>query len=161
MPIKSLRFGKGFSVALGNERAQVATMVIAPGDCEGGPDNRHRGADQWLFVLTGTGSATVGRRTHALRANSVLLIEQGTTHEIRNTGRTPLKTLNLYVPPAYSKTGDELPRKELASAYRFAVFAAGASAAPAARASSGSAKLMSLPRCLSMLMIPLLSVALR
>ena len=110
MAIKHLRFGNGFSVALSNKRAQVATMVIGPGDCEGGPDNRHRGADQWLFVLSGHGSATVGRRTHALRANSVLLIEMGATHEIRNTGRTPLKTLNVYVPPAYTKAGDELPR---------------------------------------------------
>ncbi|HJP59108.1 MAG TPA: cupin domain-containing protein [Gemmatimonadaceae bacterium] len=110
MPLKHLRFGNGFSVALGNKRAQVATMVIAPGDCEGGPDNRHRGADQWLFVLSGKGSATVGRHTHRLRANSVLLIDKGTTHEIRNTGRTPLRTLNVYVPPAYTKGGDELPR---------------------------------------------------
>ena len=110
MPVKTLRFGKGFSVALGNKRGQLATMVIAPGDCEGGPGNRHRGADQWLFVLSGKGSATVGRRTHALRAKSVLLIEKGTTHEIRNTGRTPLKTLNVYVPPAYTKAGDELLR---------------------------------------------------
>jgi mannose-6-phosphate isomerase-like protein (cupin superfamily) len=110
MPVRSLRFGKGFSVALSNKRAQVATMVIAPGDSEGGPDNRHRGADQWLFVLSGKGSATVGRRTHALRANSLLLIEKGSTHEIRNTGRAPLRTLNVYVPPAYKKSGDELPR---------------------------------------------------
>ena len=110
MPVKSLRFGKGFSVALGNKRAQVATMVIAPGDSEGGPDNRHRGADQWLFVLSGKGRATVGRRTHALHANSLLLIEKGSTHEIRNTGRAPLRALNVYVPPAYTKIGDELPR---------------------------------------------------
>ena len=100
MPAKRLRFGKRFSVALTNKRAQAATMVIAPGHCEGGPDNRHRGADQWLFVLSGKGSATVGRRTHALNPNSILLIEKGTTHEIRNTGKTPLKTLNIYVPPA-------------------------------------------------------------
>jgi len=85
-------------------------MVIAPGDCEGGPDNRHRGADQWLFVLAGNGTAIVGRRKHVLRSNSIVLIERGTTHEIRNTGRTPLKTLNVYVPPAYKKSGDELPR---------------------------------------------------
>jgi mannose-6-phosphate isomerase-like protein (cupin superfamily) len=38
------------------------------------------------------------------------LIERGVKHEIRNTGRTPLKTLNVYVPPAYKKSGDELPR---------------------------------------------------
>jgi mannose-6-phosphate isomerase-like protein (cupin superfamily) len=110
MPRNQLRFGKGFKVALKNRRAQAATMVIAPGDAEGGPGNRHRGSDQWLFVLSGTGQATLGRRRQALRAGTLLLIERGTTHEIRNTGRTPLKTLNLYVPPAYTASGDPLPR---------------------------------------------------
>ena len=85
-------------------------MVIEPGDCEGGSDNRHRGADQWLFVVSGTGAAIVNNRRHTLRAGTILLIEKGDTHEIRNTGRTPLKTLNVYVPPAYTKGGNELPR---------------------------------------------------
>ena len=110
MPAKHLRFGKGFKVALSNKRAQAATMVIAPGDSEGGPDNRHRGADQWLFILSGRGEATLGRRTHKLTAGSLLLIERGTTHEIRNVGRTPLRTLSMYVPPAYRSDGSELPR---------------------------------------------------
>ena len=110
MPKKHLRFGNGFRVALSNPRGQAATMVIPPGDKEGGPDNRHRGADQWLFVLSGTGVAILGRVRHQLRAGSLLLIERGTVHEIRNSGRTPLKTLNLYVPPAYTAAGDERPR---------------------------------------------------
>lgn len=110
MPAKHLRFGKGFSIALSNARAQAATMVIAPGECEGGPDNRHRGADQWMYVLSGRGVATLGTREHDLEAGTLVLIERGTTHEIRNTGRTPLKTFNLYVPPAYRSDGDELPR---------------------------------------------------
>jgi mannose-6-phosphate isomerase-like protein (cupin superfamily) len=110
MPRKQLRFGKDFTVALRNARAQAATMVIAPGDAEGGPDNRHRGSDQWLYVLSGTGRATVGRGRHALKAGTLVLIERGITHEIRNTGRTPLKTLNLYVPPAYTASGEPLPR---------------------------------------------------
>ena len=110
MPRKQLRFGKGFHVALKNARAQAATMVIAPGDSEGGPDNDHRGADQWLFVLSGTGSAALAGKRHPLRAGTLLLIERGVKHEVRNTGRTPLKTLNLYVPPAYRKDGEPLPR---------------------------------------------------
>jgi mannose-6-phosphate isomerase-like protein (cupin superfamily) len=110
MPRKQLRFGKRFAVALRNARAQVATMVLAPGDAKGGPDNRHRGSDQWLYVISGRGSATVGRRRQALRAGTLLLIERGITHEIRNTGRTPLKTLNLYVPPAYTTSSVPLPR---------------------------------------------------
>jgi mannose-6-phosphate isomerase-like protein (cupin superfamily) len=110
MPLKHLRFGKGFSVGLSNKRAQASTMVIEPGDCEGGPDNRHRGADQWLFVLSGSGVATVARKRHVLRPGSLVLIERGSTHEIRNTGRRLLRTLNFYVPPAYTKSGNELPR---------------------------------------------------
>lgn len=51
MPVKNLRFGKGFSVAVSNRRAQGATMVIRP-----------------------------------------------------------LKTFNVYVPPAYRADGGELPR---------------------------------------------------
>lgn len=110
MPVKKLRFAKGFSVAMSNKRSQAATMVIAPGDCEGGPDNRHRGADQWLFVISGSGEAILGGRKNKLKAETLVLIERGTTHEIRNTGRTPLVTLNVYVPPAYRSDGDELPR---------------------------------------------------
>ena len=85
-------------------------MVTPPGGSEGGPDNRHRGADQWLFVVSGSGVAIVGRSRHRLRPGSLVLIERGTTHEIRNTGRSPLRTLNLYVPPAYTRSGNELPR---------------------------------------------------
>jgi mannose-6-phosphate isomerase-like protein (cupin superfamily) len=110
MPHEQIGFRVGFSVVLGNPRAQAATMVIAPGDREGGPDNRHRGADQWLFVVAGRGHARLGARGHALRKGSLLLIERGVKHEIVNTGRTPLKTLNVYVPPAYTKSGHELPR---------------------------------------------------
>jgi len=105
-----LRFGKGFRVSIGNKRVQAAEMVITPGDCEGGPDNRHRGADQWLFVVAGRGVAIVNGKRHNLRDGTALLIEKGDLHEIRNTGRTPLKTFNIYVPPAYRSDGEELPR---------------------------------------------------
>ena len=105
----TLRFGKGFRVAIGNRRSQAATMTLAPGDSEGGPGNRHRGADQWLFVESGTGVAIVNRQRISLRTGALVLIERGDRHEIRNTGRTPLRTLNIYVPPAYRKDGDELP----------------------------------------------------
>ena len=99
-------------MALGNARSQAAEMVLAPGKAEGDAGNRHRGADQWLYVLSGTGMARVNRRRYALRTGSLLLIERGDEHEIRNTGRGLLKTLNFYVPPAYDREGDELPAGE-------------------------------------------------
>jgi mannose-6-phosphate isomerase-like protein (cupin superfamily) len=107
---KALKFGKGFKVALGNRRVQAAQMVIEPGRAEGGPDNRHRGADQWLFVVAGRGLAIVGGRRISLKAGSLLLVEHNEQHEIRSTGRESLKTVNFYSPPAYNKNGDELPR---------------------------------------------------
>jgi mannose-6-phosphate isomerase-like protein (cupin superfamily) len=61
-------------------------------------------------VLSGTGTAKVGPSRHALRAGTLLLIGRKTIHEIRNTGRTPLKTLNFYVPPAYAASGDPVAR---------------------------------------------------
>jgi mannose-6-phosphate isomerase-like protein (cupin superfamily) len=110
MKRKTLRFGKGFRVALQNRRCQAAEMVIEPGKAEGGPRNRHRGADQWLYVVSGTGVAHVRGTSSPIRSGTLLLIEHGDQHEIRNNGRTLLKTINFYTPPAYTKAGDELPR---------------------------------------------------
>jgi len=110
MKQKRLRFGADFRVAVGNRRSQAAEMVLAPGDSEGGRDNRHRGSDQWLYVVAGSGLAVINGKRHALRARVLVLIEQGDTHEIRNTGRGPLRTLNFYVPPAYTKSGEPSPR---------------------------------------------------
>jgi len=36
------------------------------------------------------------------------LIEKGDTHQVTNTGRSPLVTLNIYSPPAYWKDGELL-----------------------------------------------------
>lgn len=106
----ALRFGKGFKVVIGNRRSQAATMTLKPGETEGGPDNRHRGSDQWLFVESGTGIAIVKGKRIKLGAGTLVFIKRRDKHEIRNTGRAPLKTLNIYVPPAYTKDGEELRR---------------------------------------------------
>jgi mannose-6-phosphate isomerase-like protein (cupin superfamily) len=109
MKRKQLKFGKGFRIAIDGAKAQAAEMVIAPGNSEGGPKNRHRGADQWLFVVSGRGCARVNGRRYALSAGSLLLIERADQHEITAMGRAPLRTLNVYVPRAYTRSGDELP----------------------------------------------------
>ena len=105
-----LDFKASFRVIRGNRRAQAAQMVIAPGNAEGDARNRHRGADQWLYVVAGRGDALVKRRRHKLVPGTLLFIAKGERHEIKNTGRQPLRTLNFYAPPAYSLSGDPLPR---------------------------------------------------
>jgi mannose-6-phosphate isomerase-like protein (cupin superfamily) len=97
-------------VVLGDSHLRAAQMTLAPGEREGGPDNRHRGADQWLFVVSGSGHAMVEGKRVPLKEVSLLLIQRGEAHEILNSGTEPLRTLNIYVPPGYDENGDELPR---------------------------------------------------
>lgn len=75
-----------FRVLGGTERGQAAIMTLAPGDSEGGTDNRHEESDQWLYVVSGTGKAVVNGRQVDLKPGVLLLIEAGETHEIVNTG---------------------------------------------------------------------------
>ncbi len=97
---------------MGNKRAQCAEMVLEPGEIQGGKDNHHRGADQWLYVVSGNGAAKIGRKRVSLTPGTMILIEKGENHELRNTGTTFMRTVNVYVPPAYNKSGDPLPAGE-------------------------------------------------
>lgn len=85
-------------------------MTLGSGEKEGGPDSRHRGADQWLYVVSGSGWAIVNKQRIKLRRGMLVLIQRGDRHEIRNSGKTALKTLNIYVPPAYTSEGEEMSR---------------------------------------------------
>ena len=109
MKHEQLSFRPGFRVSVGNKKSQGAVMVLAVGGHEGGPDNRHKGADQWLVVTEGTGEAIINGNKLPVKAGTMVLIEAGDTHEIRNTGRSLLKSVNVYLPPAYDGEGEELP----------------------------------------------------
>lgn len=76
-------------------------MVLRPGQSTGGDDNVHPDSDQWLYVVSGSGVAVVDGRRVGLDAGTLLLIEAGETHEIRNQGTEPLVTVNVYAPSAY------------------------------------------------------------
>lgn len=76
-------------------------MVFEPGKSTGGEDNRHERSDQWLYVISGSGRATVEGRQVEIGPGSLLLIEAGEEHEIANGGAEPLVTVNVYAPPAY------------------------------------------------------------
>lgn len=108
----ALDFDDEFKMLFDVRQVQAATMSIAPGEKEGGPENRHRGADQWLYVVAGQGVATVGNVQQALAPGDLLVIEQGERHEIRNNGGTPLQALTWYHPPAYTQSGERLPAGE-------------------------------------------------
>jgi mannose-6-phosphate isomerase-like protein (cupin superfamily) len=109
--VSTTLFGGEFSVVADSARGQAAIMVLKPGDSsDEGLSNEHPRCEQWLYVISGTGHVAVqkiGRKRQyvKLRAGSLVVIEARELHRIRNGGRRPLRTLNFYIPPAYSRTG--------------------------------------------------------
>lgn len=84
-------------------------MTLAPGtESNESPANEHAWAEQWLYVVSGTGTARIGARTVKLREGSLLLIEKREPHVIRAGRRARLVTMNIYVPPAYKPDGNPL-----------------------------------------------------
>lgn len=92
---------EGFEILFSGQKSQAATMALSPGEKTGGPDNRHEGSDQWMYIIYGTGKAVVEKEEFDLKPGILLLIKAGETHEIKNTGKELLETLNIYAPPAY------------------------------------------------------------
>ena len=90
-----------FRVLSTTRRAQVATMVLAPGQSSGPYGSDHPKSEQVLYVVGGNGRAIVAGRKHKLKAGDCLVIEAGERHQITNSGRRPFRTLNVYAPPAY------------------------------------------------------------
>lgn len=101
-----------FKPILATRSAQCALMELKPGDTSDDElSNEYPRSEQWVLVLAGTGRATVVsktqvRRSVVLRAGSLLVIEKGERHQIRNTGKASLRTLNTYCPPAYDSAGE-------------------------------------------------------
>jgi mannose-6-phosphate isomerase-like protein (cupin superfamily) len=113
--MKHFKTGKSrgkFDVLTATRGIQAAMMTLQPGGTsDDEPSNEHPRSEQWVFVLSGTGEVLIGKRRSQLRrlklaANSLLLIEKGELHQIRNTGKRPLRTINFYGPPAYRSVGE-------------------------------------------------------
>jgi len=115
--MKHIRAGKfinKFKPIVSTRRAQGATMNLRPGDVsDEEPSNEHPRCEQWLFVVAGSGRAMIGKSHRALRQvklfkDSFLIIERGEFHQIKNTGRKVLRTINIYIPPAYDSQAEPL-----------------------------------------------------
>ena len=100
---------RGFSVLHRTRSSQAATMTLAPGASSSESSaNEHAWAEQWLYVVSGHGTARIRGRSIALAPGTLLLIEKREPHEITSSSRSRLVTVNLYVPPAYDPHGEPL-----------------------------------------------------
>ena len=100
---------RGFAVLHRTRTSQAATMTLAPGaESSEASSNEHAWAEQWLYVVSGTGRARIAHRTIRLAPGSLVLIERQEPHVIRASPRSRLVTMNIYVPPAYTHGGDPI-----------------------------------------------------
>jgi mannose-6-phosphate isomerase-like protein (cupin superfamily) len=96
-----------FAVLGATRTAQAAIMTLAPGGTsDDALSNEHPHCEQWCFIVSGSGKILTAKpgarqRTTRLRANMLLAIERSERHQLINDGNKPLRTWNLYVPPAY------------------------------------------------------------
>ena len=96
-----------FKVVADGASSQAAVMTLKPGDSSSDhPENEHPRAEQWVYVISGAGRAKTSARSVSLKQGSLLLIEKNEAHQITNTGKQPLVTLNFYAPPAYTPDGE-------------------------------------------------------
>jgi mannose-6-phosphate isomerase-like protein (cupin superfamily) len=80
-----------------DKNVQIVLMSLKPGEDIG--EETHR-ADQTTYFVEGTGSAVLDGRSTKIAANHMIVIPQGTKHNIINKGTTPLKIFSVYAPPA-------------------------------------------------------------
>ncbi len=105
--IQTARHAEFFNPLMESKRLQAAMMTLAAGESSSDEmANEHPRAEQWLFVVRGRGRVRVSGRSAALGAGSLVWIEAGEPHQITNTGRSPLVTINFYAPPAYTASGN-------------------------------------------------------
>jgi mannose-6-phosphate isomerase-like protein (cupin superfamily) len=110
--IKTSKKRGKFNLLASTRELQAAMMTLRPGaTSDDEPSNEHSGSEQWLFVISGSGEAKIGKRRGQLRrikleSGSLLIIEKGELHQIVNSGKRSLRTINFYAPPAYDQQGE-------------------------------------------------------
>jgi len=80
-----------------DENVQVVLMSIEPGEDIG--EETHD-ADQTTFFVSGEGQAVIDGHRTKVGDNHLIVIPQGSKHNIINKGEEPLKLYSVYAPPA-------------------------------------------------------------
>ncbi len=80
--------------------SQIVAMTL-----EGGEDigaEVHEDGDQIFVIMAGWPvEVTIGEQTHTVPAGTVVLVPQGTWHNVTNAGSIPARLLTIYAPPQH------------------------------------------------------------
>ena len=81
------------------EHEQVVVMTI-PEHGDIGAEV-HPGTDQLFIVVEGIGEAQLDGRSRVIAESDLVFVRAGTSHNIINQGRQPLRLITVYAPPAH------------------------------------------------------------
>jgi mannose-6-phosphate isomerase-like protein (cupin superfamily) len=79
---------------------QLVLMALEPGEEIG--EEIHEGTDQFFRVEDGKGEIWVDGQKTPIESDTGIVIPAGARHNIRNTGRKPLRMYTLYAPPQHA-----------------------------------------------------------
>ena len=77
---------------------QIVAMSLAPNEDIGAETHD---VDQCFFFVEGEGQAVVADKPSPVKEDGVLCVPAGMRHNVRNTGRKPLKLFTSYSPPEH------------------------------------------------------------
>ena len=89
-----------FALLLDRQAGGTSAVCVVEIFTVGGrtPPNTHAGADEFFYVLSGTGIARCDGREVSLRKGDALLVKPGSEHVVENTGSGKLYTLTVMAP---------------------------------------------------------------
>lgn len=80
---------------------QLVLMSLKPGEEIGA--ETHENGDQFIRVEKGRGEAVINGVSTPIKDGSAVLIPAGAEHNIKNTGKTPMRLYTLYGPPQHEE----------------------------------------------------------
>jgi mannose-6-phosphate isomerase-like protein (cupin superfamily) len=82
------------------KQCQLVAMHLLPGDEIG--EELHPLIDQIFVVEDGKGELIIDGKPEPLLEEQVAFAPAGTRHNVRNTGKKPLKLFTMYAPPVHA-----------------------------------------------------------
>ena len=81
-------------------KMQLVLMTLLPGEEIG--EETHAGTDQFFRLEQGHGEVVMDGRTTPIEDDFGFVVPAGTRHNVRNTGREPMKLYTIYAPPQHA-----------------------------------------------------------
>ncbi|HMT43131.1 MAG TPA: cupin domain-containing protein [Chakrabartia sp.] len=78
---------------------QLVLMAIQPGEEIG--EEVHDDRDQFFRIEGGAGEVWIDGVCHKVKADDGIIVPQGARHNVKSTGKEPLKLYTIYGPPEH------------------------------------------------------------